>query len=409
MDTVNGAADIEARRRWVILGVVYLFVLSFAVTVQSVPPVLSLVMAELQLSHAQGGLLMSLFALPGIVVSIPAGMLADRYGQKTIGIVAFVFTIIGVVIFASGSSFPILVLGRVVSGVGAMTLIVLAPQLLAQWFAGRETGIAMGIFSTGMPLGTILSLNLFSLLGENLGWRVSVWFSVGLPLVALILFALLFVPAPWRNQQTSPQSEGFFRSIRLAGASIWIVGAAWGMFNAAFFSMFTFTPGFLQAAGFGVASAGFVTSAVMWPALVLQAVVGYVIDRIDRKRVIVAIGGLAFATFLVLVPTATGWMLALLLLIGVAQSLVPAVIFAMPPDVVSPERLGLGFGIVSTCLNVGIVAGPAIVGLVRDVTGSYQASYVLMGGFAFLITVSMIILSRKHSQTPTTTTSGSGR
>ncbi len=212
--------------RWVIRGVVYLFVLTFAITLQSVSPVLSLVMAELKRSHAQGGLLMSLFALPGIVVSIPAGMLADRYGQKTIGVVAVVFTIAGVAIFASGSSFPVLVLGRVVSGVGAMTLIVLAPQLLAQWFAGRETGIAMGIFTTGMPLGTILSLNFLSLLGENLGWRASIWLSAGIPLVALILFALLFVPAPWRSQPTSSQSEGFFRSIRLAGVSIWIVGAA---------------------------------------------------------------------------------------------------------------------------------------------------------------------------------------
>ncbi len=92
-----------------------------------------------------------------------------------------------------------------------------------------------------------------------------------------------------------------------------------------------------------------------------------------------------------------------------AQSLVPAAIFALPPDVISPERLGLGFGIVATCLNVGMVVGPAIVGLARDVTGSYQASYVLMGGFSFLITVAMIILSRRHTKIPVATPSGSGR
>ncbi|MFC2047408.1 CynX/NimT family MFS transporter, partial [Chloroflexota bacterium] len=393
MNAVCGAADIEARRRWVILGVVYLCVLAFGITLQSVPPVLSLVMAELELSHTQGGLLMSLFALPGIVISIPAGMLADRYGQKIIGVVALIFTIAGVVIFASGSSFLVLALGRIVSGIGAMTLIVLAPQLLAQWFTGRETGIAMGIFSTGMPLGTILSLSLLSLLAENLGWRASIWLSVGLPLVALVLFALFFTPAPWRNQQTSLRPEGFFRSIRLAGVSIWIVGAAWMLFNAALISLFTFTPDFLQAAGFSIASSGFITSAVMWPALVIQVVVGYVIDKIDHKSTIIAIGGLTFAILLVLVPASTGWMLVLMLLIGVAQALVPAAIFALPPDVTSPERIGLGFGIVATCLNVGIVVGPTVVGLARDVAHSYQLSYVLMAGFSFLIAVSMFILS----------------
>ncbi len=400
MDADDIATDKEARRRWIILGVVYLCFLAFAIILQSVPPVLSLIMAELKLSYAQGGLLMSLFALPGIVISIPVGMLADRYNQKTIGIVSFIFIIAGTVIFALGSSLPILVLGRVVSGVGGMTLLVLAPQLLSQWFAGRELGIAMGVFNTGVPVGTIFSLNFLSLLGERLGWRASVLLSAGLPLVALVIFALFFAPAPWRSRRTSSQPEGFFRGIRLAGTSIWIVGAAWMLFNAAVISLFTFTPSFLKATGFSVASAGFVTSAVMWPALVLSPVVGYVIYKINRKRTIIAIGGLALAIFMMLVPTATGWILALMLLIGVAQTLVPAPIFALSPEVISPERLGLGFGIISTGLNLGIVAGPIAAGVIRDISGSYQASYALMAGFALLITLSMVILRWKQRQTP---------
>jgi len=174
------------------------------------------------------------------------------------------------------------------------------------------------------------------------------------------------------------------------------------LFNAAVVSLFTFTPDFLKAAGFTVASAVFVTSAVMWPALVLSPVVGYVIYKINRKRTIIAIGGLALAIFVMLVPTATGWILALMLLIGVAQTLVPAPIFALTPEVTSPERLGLGFGIISTCFNIGIVVGPATVGLIRDIVGSYQASYALMAAVALLITLSMVILSWRQRQTPST-------
>ena len=90
----NHTATIEAKRRWVILGVTTLSCLAFAITMQSVPPILSLVMAEFKLSYAQGGLLMSLFALPGIAISIPAGMLVDRYGQKTVGIICFALMIV---------------------------------------------------------------------------------------------------------------------------------------------------------------------------------------------------------------------------------------------------------------------------------------------------------------------------
>jgi LPXTG-motif cell wall-anchored protein len=394
----NTTATVEAKRRWVILGVATLSCLAFAITMQSVPPILSLVMAEFQLTYAQGGLLMSLFALPGIAISIPAGMLADRYGQKTIGIICFVLMIAGTAIFASGNSLPVLVLGRVVAGAGALTMLVLAPQLLAQWFAGREMGIAMGVLNTALPIGTILSLNFLSLLGENMGWRASAWISAAVPLIALVIFIFLFAPAPGTSQISRSKGESFLQSVRLTGISIWILGIAWLLFNAAVISMFTFTPEFLQSAGLTIASAGFVTSALMWPSIVLGPVVGYVIDRIDRKRSIIAIGGLALAIFIVMIPTATSWILALMIIVGIAQILIPTPIFAVIPEVTSPERLGLGFGIFNTCLNLGIVAGPVAVGAVRDVTGSYQASYALMAGFALLIILAMVVLRRRQKK-----------
>jgi predicted MFS family arabinose efflux permease len=244
---------VEAKRRWVILGVAYLCSLSFGILMNSVPPILSLVMDEFQLSYAQGGLLMSLFALPGIAISIPAGMLADRYGQKTIGIICFALMIAGTAIFASGSSLPVLALGRIVAGAGAITLLVLSSQLLAQWFAGREMGTAMGIFNTAVPLGTILSLNFLSLLAQNLGWRASAWISAAVPLIGLVVFIFLFASAPGTSQRMRPKGESFLQSIRLAGISIWIVGIAWILFNAAASSMFTFTPEFLQGSGLTIA------------------------------------------------------------------------------------------------------------------------------------------------------------
>jgi predicted MFS family arabinose efflux permease len=399
MQADNTTATVEAKRRWVILGVATLSCLAFATTMQSVPPILSLIMAEFQLTYAQGGLLMSLFALPGIAISIPAGMLTDRYGQKTIGITCFALMIVGTAIFASGNSLPVLILGRVVAGAGALTILVLAPQLLAQWFAGREMGTAMGVLNTALPIGTILSLNFLSLLGENLGWRTSAWISAAVPLIALVIFIFLFAPAPGTSQITRPKGESFLQGIRLTGIPIWIIGIAWLLFNAAVISMFTFTPEFLQSAGLTIASAGFVTSALMWPSIVFSPVIGYLIDKIDRKRVIIATGGLALAIFTVMIPTATSWILALMIIVGVAQVLIPAPIYALITDVTSPKRLGLSFGIFNTCLNLGIVAGPVAVGAIKDVTGSYQASYALMAGFALLIILTMVALRRRQRQT----------
>jgi len=387
----------EGGRRWIILVVIYICSLAFAIALLSVPPILSLIIAEFQLSHAQGGLLMSFFALPGIVISIPVGILADRYNQKVIGLISLILMIAGAVLFASSNSWFMLSLGRVISGIGAITLLIVAPQLLTQWFIKHELGVAMGIYSTGVPLGTILSFNFLSLLAENLGWRASIWISAGLSLVALILFAWFFTPMPRGDQKSSLSSESLSQSIRLSGISIWLVGIAWMLFNAAINSVFTFTPDLLNAAGFSLASAGFLSSLVMWPALVLCPAVGFIIDRIGHKRIIIATGGIALAIFFPLIPSAIGWILTLMLLIGIAEAVIPAPIFTLTSEVVSPERLGLAFGILSTCLSLGTIVGPATAGLLKDVTGTYQASYVLVSGFAFFILLIMILLKPKNT------------
>ena len=347
---------------------------------------------------------MSFFALPGIIVSIPAGMLADRYSQKAIGIASIALIIVGEIIFASGSSLPMLALGRAISGAGAMTISVLTPQLVVQWFAGRELGTAMGISNTGMPLGTIISLNLLSLLGENLGWRATVWASAGFSLVVLVIFAILYATAPQRSKQPPASHEGFLQSIKHAGTPIWLIGVSWLLFNASLVSFFTFTPDFLKSVGFSIASAGFYTSLAMWPSFITSPAIGYVIDRIDRidrKRAIIAACALAAAVLMLWVPRAIDQMLVLMLLIGITTTSIPTQLFAAASESSAPQRLGLSYGILTTCVNLGILIGPAVTGLIRDVTGVYQASYALMSGLSLAIAVVILFLRQNRGSKQT--------
>ncbi|MFC1860838.1 nitrate/nitrite transporter [Chloroflexota bacterium] len=395
----NNMADRRSRRRWIILGVICITSLTFTVTFQSIPPILNLIMAELKLSHAEGGLLMSIYALPGIFVPIPAGMLADRYSQKKIGIISLVLLLVGTIIFASGSSLSILILGRLVSGIGAMTIAVLVLQMLAQWFSGREIGTAMGVIHTCMPIGSILSLNVLSVVSENLGWHASIWLTAGFLLVALIIFVCLYSPAPGKRQLNSTPYKNLIHDIRSIGIPIWLVGGSFMLFNASYITFITFTPDLLNTAGFSISSAGFLTSLIVWPALVISPLIGYVMDRVDHKRTIVVTGSLAMAILMLWTPHATGWILALILLIGIASNIVPPPILALPSETTSPERLGLGYGIFSTCLNVGLFIGPASAGFVKDITGSYQTSYALMSVYALVI-IPVILLIRRRNPTP---------
>ena len=112
--------ETDQKKKWIILGVVYICILAYTAALQSIPPVLSLIMADLHLSYAQGGMLMSFFALPGLVIPIPAGMLADRYAQKNIGLISLAVLIVGCVLVAISNSFMTMVTGRIICGIGGI-------------------------------------------------------------------------------------------------------------------------------------------------------------------------------------------------------------------------------------------------------------------------------------------------
>lgn len=75
---------------------------------------------------------MSLFALPGIFVSIPSGIISDRFGMKKVGVASLILMIIGTFFVGISGSFLLVGAGRTVSGIGAITLAIVLPQLVSR-------------------------------------------------------------------------------------------------------------------------------------------------------------------------------------------------------------------------------------------------------------------------------------
>ena len=384
--------------RWGILAVLFLSQLSFAVTVQSIPPVMSLVIAHFHLSHHEAGLLMGMFSLPGIFLSLPSGMLSDRWGVKPVGILALVLTAGGSLLVAMGQSFPVVLAGRMIAGMGAVTLVVVIPNAVAQWFAGREMGIAMGLFNTAMPLGTIVMLNVGPVLSDFGGWRTSIWAPLAFTVMAAIIFTSLY-RNPAAGPSSAPGNHADKESSGKIGLPIWLTGAAWGFFNMSIMSLFTFAPDFLVTRGFALGRAGFDTSLVMVGSMLFSPVIGYLTDRMGRKAAFIAAGGIGMAVLLLFFPAGQNSFAILFLAVGIAASLIPAPIFSLVAEVISRDRLGLGYGILSTILNLGMFMGPQIVGWGRDITGSYTASFWLMAFFALLATVSIALMASSRRRT----------
>ena len=378
--------------------------LGFAFVFQSLPPILTLIVKELKLTHAQAGLLMSLFALPAIFLSIPGGLLSDYYGIRKIGLVSLVLMIVGTLLVAFSDAFLKVSLGRLLSGVGAVTLSIVASQLLSQWFAGREIGTAMGIYNTAMPVGTIICFSTFGTLGENLGWRVPIFITTIVSTIALTVFLLLYRSASdersERKENSGKQWRDILSNLRMTGISIWLVGFSWMWFNAAVISFTTFAPDFFISKGYEIGLAGFLTSLLMWGSLCLSPLVGRLIDKIGGREIFIGIGGATLSLAIYLIPSSTNFIFPMIIM-AIAVALVPAPIFSFPSRILKLTSLGLGFGIISTCMGIGVSFGPSLAGLVIDRTGSYQTSFILLSIFAILVTLTASILRIKSPRTQT--------
>ncbi len=248
-----------------------------------------------------------------------------------------------------------------------------------------RSGLIMGFYNTAMPLGTVIAFNVFGILGLKYGWQAPIWLTTIICVVDLALFALIYREPPTlrsREQAIKLPSKGLFKAISAVGLPIWLVGLSWLFYNAAAITFLTFGPEYFASLGYGTAAANFIASFFMLGALVVSPLAGYSIDRFFSKEFLIIFGSALMALILLLTPLAGSLLIIMMLALGLIAALVPAPTFALPADILPTSSLGLGFGIISSCLNIGIVIGPYTVGLLRDQTGSFSWGFVLMAVFA---------------------------
>jgi MFS family permease len=392
---LESARRIESYR-WVILVVVYLSILAFTLIFQSIPPLLPLIISELHLTYAQSGLLMSLFSLPGIFVSLLGGFVADRYGMKSLGAGCFLLMIGGTLLVGLGMNLPILWLGRIIAGIGGFTLSVFLPKLLSQWFHHRELGLAMGIYNTGVPLGSVICFGLFGKMGSLWGWRIPILLSGIYLLFTFILFLILYRLPPSREvEESKPRSIS--KSLKEMGWSIWLVGFSWLWFNAAFSSFATFAPNLFLQKDYTIEQSGLLIGIPLLGSLFFSAPIGYLVDRFKHQEWFIGMGAIGLAV-LALFFNFSSWFLLLVVLMGIFSAMIPAPVYSLPPEMLKIKNVGLGFGVISTCSSIGLFVAPYLVGKARDLTGSYSWSFVLISAFFFLITIFILLTHRFRSR-----------
>lgn len=379
------------KNRWSILVVLFIIRTAMGFQFQSLASVSTLLIDDLDIDYARFGLLIGLYMFPGIALAYPGGLLGRRFGDKRVVVVALALMAIGGSLIGISDSYTLAVVGRTLSGVGAVLLNVLLTKMIADWFAGREIVTAMAILVTSWPLGISLALISLGPLATASSWLLVMHLTAIACLLGLVLVTV-FYRAP---SDTSAIQETNSTELKLSRQEILLVtlaGLIWTLFNVGFVIVPSFAPAFLTSTGYSIAAAGSLVSVATWIVIPAIPLGGYIAERLKRPNTFMVCCFLGIGIAICLVPY-WRYPLVLFLMIGLLFGPPAGIIMSLPTEVLRPENRAPGMGIFYTCYYAGMAALSPLAGLSRDLTQN-PAAPLFFGGAVIFITIIIVGLFR---------------
>ena len=365
-----------SRRAWLILAVLLLFSIAAPLNQSKVPPILPILMDAWGLPVSQAGLLMSLFAVTGLVLALPAGFIFARVGYRLTGLLAGGALALGAALGAFDPTVEVLFASRVIEGIGTGFVAVMAPAVIAPWFPERH-GVALGIWATWVPLGLLTMLLLAPALAARVGWRSVWWFGCLYAVLTTLLFLLVVRPAPAHGAAVAtPGTSVVGRTLH--NPTVWWLGAAFAGYCTAVFAVGTFLPTYLYTVrGVALAQAARLTSITSLMSIFSGPAGGLISDRIGSRKRVYLFGLIAGAIILPLTGAASLPMLIVLVAAqGLFLSVTPPNIFAAAVETGRETGgSGLAMAVVMMGQNAGVLIGPLMFGVLVGATGGWAIAF----------------------------------
>ena len=103
-------------------------------------------------------MLYTAYSLPNVILPFFGGVFVDKYGPELCCFIFICFTFIGQIIVAYGvtiKSFPLMIFGRIIFGIGGESICVASSSLLQKWFEFGEVALAMGMCLSISRIGSV--------------------------------------------------------------------------------------------------------------------------------------------------------------------------------------------------------------------------------------------------------------
>ena len=362
-------------RRWLILGVLFAARAATGFQFQSIGSSANLLMQDLAIGYAEVGMLLGAYLLPGVIVAFPAGLLGQRVRDKTIGLAGLALMAASGLALSHSGDFALAIAARIIGGIGATFVILVATKMVADWFDAREIVLAMSLLQMAWPFGAMVALPVQTYIGQSAG--LSAVMVSGAVVAAAALGAFALIPKGVQPAAAVAAARGKLPGAVLA--PVVIAGTIWGVMNLACVLFFSYAPLLMVAQGSTPTVSASLTSLAIWFAILAIPTGGYLVHRSGRPIAAIVACGLIGAAALGLFvadfhPTIS------CLIFGLAIGPLSGAILSLPAKLLEPADRSVGFGLFYTCFYVLMAVGPTAAGRLQDAWGSPSAALVASAG-----------------------------
>lgn len=401
--------------RWVVLLFVSLAMGGNYYIYDSINPLERIFIDKLGFSATAFGWLNSAYSVAAVLTLLIGGIIIDRIGTKKAITFFSLLCLAGAALTALRGQPGMMIAGRTVLGLGAESMIVAVTTVLAKWFKGKELSFAFGINLTIARLASVAADNsptwassAFYPQGPNgePSWQGPLLIAVGAGVMAVVCSVLYWLLENRAEGRYSLGQEGSidkleFNQILRFNPSYWLVVGLCFTFYSAIFPFRTFAIDFFTnkivashaaaAASEAIKQAGFCNSLLPISAMIATPLFGLMVDRIGKRALFMMLGSvllmpvylmMAYLSAAKTVTISLPWFsgghfmmehatLPLLLLVtmsmmGIAFSLIPAIMWPAVAYIVDQSRLGTAYALMTLIQQIGFFIMNLLIGKAND-------------------------------------------
>jgi len=347
------------------------------------------IMDYMGLTHAEAGLLVTLFFVAYAVTQIPSGWLADVKGGKRTLVFGNLLTSAAGYLSGLTSSYHPLAVTRLLCGIGQGAGWPSSSKLVSEYFPRERRGFAMGFLTSSTALGSFLALVVSGLILQSYGWRMV--FMVPAVILLIPTAFLLFIVREPKVVNEENYGEGSWRRDLLAevlkDSGVRKTAVSYFFWKYSFEGLIYWLPTLLvETYMVDLGYAALLTGCITLTGLVSMPLGGYLSDKIG-SRARVAILSLTAMGVLMLALSTTADLATTLVILFTAcfiMEMSESIYFTIPVDRLGLEAAGTSVGMINLIGQVGSLTAPWIIGLFVDIYHSYRYAVMLLGVSALL-------------------------